>query len=692
MDREKNILISKLYNLLSFKSGIAKKFAVYIIIFIVVLIFIMLFSIHDQVNNRTLVFDKRISDTTKILGESLEDPVNGGDMVFLEKLVNSLISNQDDIVYIIILSEDQRVFISSIDSYNGKQFDELGDKFSALAAHDTRLNLRKEQDSFIRKKIFQDKKDINQRIIELKKNNPELRYTGTLKDVDKQKQEKQLRDRILKDELNQLYEERNKLESNNNPDKDAIEQINNTIGEKSELKAKNEEQILSLTYLYGLIEIQKRKDEILDRMSKDNMIYEVSAPIISSGSKSYGIIRIGFTPKYFKNEINSMYINSFIVGMIFIFIGLVISFQLAKTITKPLSELSKGAEILGSGNLYHRINIKTGDELEVLADGFNHMAEKLNESYSSLEQKVQERTREYLDATKELQRAYKKLQQTQAQLVHNEKMTSLGQLVAGVAHELNNPIGFITSNIQPLEDAVNIILELVELLETSEISETDKQKIASYKEENDFEFLLDDLHDLIDDVKEGAKRAHKIVLDLRNFSRLDEAEFKEVDLHQGIDSTLNLLSKHYKHKVKVHKEYGDIPLVSCYASQLNQVWMNILVNAAQAIKTEDGQVWISTETDGTNVTVRIRDNGCGIKKEALDKLFDPFFTTKPVGEGTGLGLSITHSIIEKHQGEITIDSVVGEGTTFNVKLPISRETDTEQGTEEAINQDESSAE
>ncbi|MGD9580300.1 MAG: ATP-binding protein [Vampirovibrionia bacterium] len=682
MEQEKNYFTSRLMNMLSFKSGIAKKFAVYIVIFIVVLIFIMLFSIHDQVKNRTLVFDKRISDTTKILGESLEDPVNGGDMVFLEKLVNSLISNQGDIIYIIILSEDQRVFISSIDSYNGKQYDELGDKFSALAAHDTRLNLRKEQDSFIRMKIFQDKKDINQRIIELKKNNPELRYTGTLKDVEKQKQEKQLKDRILKDALNQLYDELNRLESNSPLNQKAIDNINNQIQEKTVQKSKNEEQLISLTYLYGLIEIQKRKDEILDRMSKDNMIYEVSAPIISSGSKSYGIIRIGFTPKYFRNEINSMYINSFVVGMIFIIIGLLISFQLAKTITKPLNELSKGAEILGSGNLYHRINIKTGDELEILADGFNHMAEKLNESYSSLEQKVQERTREYLDATKELQRAYKKLQQTQAQLVHNEKMTSLGQLVAGVAHELNNPIGFITSNVQPLEDAVNIILELVELLESLSVSDEDKQKVNAYKEENDFEFLLEDLQDLIEDVKEGAKRAHKIVLDLRNFSRLDEAEFKEVDLHQGIDSTLNLLSKHYKHKVKVHKQYGDIPFVSCYASQLNQVWMNILVNAAQAIKHEDGQVWIITESDGTNVTVKIKDNGCGIEKEVLDKLFDPFFTTKPVGEGTGLGLSITHSIIEKHQGEITIDSIVGEGTTFVIKLPISRESDTDQGPNE----------
>lgn len=688
MERETNTIISKLFRLLSFKSGIAKKFAIYIIIFIVVLIFIMLFSIHDQVNNRTMVFDKRISDTTKILGESLEDPVNGGDMVFLEKLVNSLISNQEDIVYIIILSEDQRVFISSIDSYNGKQFDELGDKFSALAAHDTRLNLRKEKDSFIRKKIFQDKADINQRIMELKKNNPELRYTGTLNDVDKQKQEKQLKDRILKDEIVQLNEDLIKVEASRNPDKAAIDKITNQINEKSAQKVQNEEQILSLTYLYGLIEIQKRKDEILDRMSQNNMIYEVSAPIISSGSKSYGIIRIGFTPKYFKNEINSMYINSFVVGMLFIFIGLVISYQLAKTITTPLGELSKGAEILGSGNLYHRINIKTGDELEILADGFNHMAEKLNESYSSLEQKVQERTREYLDATKELQRAYKKLQQTQAQLVHNEKMTSLGQLVAGVAHELNNPIGFITSNIQPLEDSVNIILELVELLETMNISDEDRNKIVNYKDENDFEFLLEDLHDLLEDVKEGAKRAHKIVLDLRNFSRLDEAEFKEVDLHQGIDSTLNLLSKHYKHKVIVHKEYGDIPLVSCYASQLNQVWMNILVNAAQAIKRDDGQVWIKTETDGTNVTVKIRDNGCGIEKEALDKLFDPFFTTKPVGEGTGLGLSITHSIIEKHQGVITIDSIVGEGTTFSVKLPISRDTDTEEGAHEPLKRDE----
>ena len=258
-------------------------------------------------------------------------------------------------------------------------------------------------------------------------------------------------------------------------------------------------------------------------------------------------------------------------------------------------------------------------------------------------------------------------------------MTSLGQLVAGVAHELNNPIGFITSNVKPLQDAIENILDLLNLYSKATLKDNEKEIIDNFKEDNDFEFLLDDVNDLIADIEEGAVRAHKIVKDLKNFSRLDEAEYKEVDIHDGIDSTLNLLSKYYKHRITVHKEYSNIPLISCYASQLNQVWMNLLSNAAQAIEGE-GDVWISTEK-GTedNVIVKIKDSGKGIKQEVQERIFDPFFTTKPVGEGTGLGLSISHSIVEKHEGTIKLESEIGKGTTFIINLPVSRHTDPETG-------------
>lgn len=668
MEYERNNLFARLIELLSFKSAIAKKFSIYVILLIAIIIVILVVSIKAQSKVIDENFMQSIKFVTRLIAESIEDPVVGNDMSFLEKFIDNL-SSERDVVYVIIFSEDKRVLISSIESYWGKHFSEVGDKFSSLAAHDTRLNLRQENDEEIKRKIQEDIKSVNQRILELQKKNSELRYTGTLKDVDKQKTDSEVKRRILEEEIDHLYDEKFNAEKVN--DQNTLKILENKIEEKQNAVESLSNLIISLNSLRELKEMQLKKEKILERIPMDNMIYEVSAPIGGREEKNYGILRIGYSPKKVREDVNKMYLSTFFGGIFFVFIGLAISLHLARTITKPLGELATGAEVLGSGNLYHRINIKTGDEMELLADRFNLMAEKLNESYSSLEQKVQERTREYLDATKELQRAYRKLQKTQAQLIQSEKMTSLGQLVAGVAHELNNPIGFITSNMQPLQAAIENLLKLLDMYNNSNLSEEERNKINKFMEENDFEFLMDDLNDLMEDINEGAKRAHKIVLDLRNFSRLDEAEYKEVDIHQGIDSTLNLLSKYYKHRVEVHKDYGNIPLISCYASQLNQVWMNVLVNAAQAID-GTGNVYIKTYLEDDMVCIKIKDSGKGIEKEVIERIFDPFFTTKPVGEGTGLGLSISHSIIEKHDGTIELDSEVGAGTTFTIKLPIRK--------------------
>jgi signal transduction histidine kinase len=230
------------------------------------------------------------------------------------------------------------------------------------------------------------------------------------------------------------------------------------------------------------------------------------------------------------------------------------------------------------------------------------------------------------------------LERLHAQIIHSEKMAGLGQLAAGVAHELNNPAGFIYGNIT--------------------------------KAEIGYDELLPELRSMVADCLEGAERIRDVVQNLRLFSRLDDPECKRVDLHESIDSTLRLLSRYYgSGRIRLVREYGKLPLVDCYPGQLNQVWTNLLVNAAQAID-GDGEVRISSRVDGELVVISISDTGIGIEPDKLNRIFEPFFTTKPVGEGTGLGLSISYGIIEKHGGSITVESTAGAGATFNVSIPI----------------------
>jgi two-component system NtrC family sensor kinase len=261
------------------------------------------------------------------------------------------------------------------------------------------------------------------------------------------------------------------------------------------------------------------------------------------------------------------------------------------------------------------------------------------------------------------------LERLQAQIVHNEKMASLGQLSAGIAHELNNPAGFIYGNMDMLKDSVAGLKKLLSAYDEISLPEPAAAQVKAIKAEIDYDVVIAELGSIIADCLEGARRIRDVVQNLRLFSRLDEAEVKKVDLHDGIDSTIRLLSRYYSSgRIRLVRDFGELPLVNCYAGQLNQVWMNLLGNAAQAVGTE-GEVRISTLTEGDSVAVKISDTGCGIPAGSLNKIFDPFFTTKPVGEGTGLGLSISYGIIERHHGTIVVESIVGEGTTFTVRIP-----------------------
>ncbi len=270
----------------------------------------------------------------------------------------------------------------------------------------------------------------------------------------------------------------------------------------------------------------------------------------------------------------------------------------------------------------------------------------------------------------ELARRKAELERLQAQIVHNEKMASLGQLAAGIAHELNNPAGFIYGNMGILSDYATGLGRLLRLYESLPLPGNMSTQVSALKEEINYDDSLADLSSIISDCRDGAERIRDVVQNLRTFSRLDEAEFKKVDLHEGIESTIRLLSRYYTSgTIALHRDYGQLPPVDCFAGQLNQVWMNLLVNAAQAVG-RGGEVRIKTRLVYQTVLVTISDTGCGIAPEHLDKIFDPFFTTKPVGEGTGLGLSITHSIIERHGGFIKTESRLGQGSTFMVTIPV----------------------
>ena len=268
----------------------------------------------------------------------------------------------------------------------------------------------------------------------------------------------------------------------------------------------------------------------------------------------------------------------------------------------------------------------------------------------------------------------KRLEEAHNQLLQSEKMASIGQLAAGVAHELNNPIGFVHSNLGTLDGYLHDLMAIIEAYDklAGEMGESSPAlaKVSHLKDECDYSFVKEDIFSLLSESKDGLGRVRKIVQDLKSFSRVGEQEWQEANLHQGIDSTLNIVWNELKYKCKVIKEYGDIPHIYCLISQLNQVFMNLLVNAGHAIETQ-GTITIRTSRrDENTVCIEVIDSGKGIAPEHINRIFEPFFTTKPVGKGTGLGLSLSYSIIKRHHGSIEVDSTPGVGTTFRVLLPI----------------------
>lgn len=281
----------------------------------------------------------------------------------------------------------------------------------------------------------------------------------------------------------------------------------------------------------------------------------------------------------------------------------------------------------------------------------------------------------------ELAEVNQKLSRAQQQLLQSEKLAAIGQLAAGVAHEINNPLGFIFSNFNTLDAYMTSFHELIAAFLDAQHLIGDPLVVArldSLRKEVDLDDMLGDSRALMAETREGLTRVKKIVQDLKDFSRVDDAsDWGVADLHRCFDSTLNILANEIKYRADVVKQYGDIPPVACIESQINQVIMNLLINAADAIGTERGTITVRTGTEGDANDVRgvwfeVSDTGCGIAPETLTRIFDPFYTTKPVGKGTGLGLSLSYGIVQAHDGRIDVATELGTGTTFRVTLPVAR--------------------
>jgi len=335
-------------------------------------------------------------------------------------------------------------------------------------------------------------------------------------------------------------------------------------------------------------------------------------------------------------------------------------FVFSNRLMKPIDMLVNAMKRVKTGRVEQIPSLHSTYEIEYLVHSFNEMTRNVIAAKRTLELKLEE-----------LHRANTEIKNAQSQLVQSAKMVSLGQIVAGVAHELNNPIGFIHSNMHHLSEYVEKIKELVTNYRQvrAQLGQVDQARLKQLEERLDVDFLLKDLDELTRSCVDGAKRTKDIVLGLRTFSRMEESTYQKCDIHEGLRNTLKLLASEFKDRVTLHEEYGDLPEIECNLSQMNQVFMNLLTNAVHAIERR-GDIWIRTHAVKDSVVIEIEDNGSGIPAEALEKIFDPFFTTKKVGEGMGLGLSIAYGLVQKHNGAISVTSEVGKGTCFTITLPV----------------------
>jgi signal transduction histidine kinase len=394
-------------------------------------------------------------------------------------------------------------------------------------------------------------------------------------------------------------------------------------------------------------------------------------------AKPIGILYVGDPIARVHQMIEAMVWVGFKIGGGVLLVVCIVAIPLANTLSTSLRHLTRFAQKVGSAtppdnaDVLQTFQVRQ-DEIGILARELGHMTDRIDLNVAAM-QRSEHQTREQAN---KLQLTLTELQQAQVQLVQTEKMSSLGQLVAGIAHEINNPVGFIHGNLKP---AIGYVEDLFQVLEgyQQEYSPGSAQ-LQTLMNDVDLPFIQTDLPKLLGSMQMGTDRIREIVLSLRNFSRLDEAGMKAVNIHEGLDNTLLILQHRLKpHQdfsgIEVVKQYGDLPKIECYAGQINQVFMNLISNSIDALTDAETsappRITIATEMAQTELVVRITDNGCGIPESLQDQLFNPFFTTKPVGKGTGLGLSISYQIItDRHQGSLVCRSDA-DGTTFEIRLP-----------------------
>lgn len=377
--------------------------------------------------------------------------------------------------------------------------------------------------------------------------------------------------------------------------------------------------------------------------------------------------------------------NYFIIGWFFFFIGLFVFILQSNGVIK-LNMIANFPMLVGTAMEAILLSLALADKINILKkEKEDEQAERLrilkeNESLileqnEILESKVKVRT-------EELEETLRNLQNTQTQLVNQEKMASLGQLTAGIAHEINNPINFVSSNISPLKRDIKDLMEIVDVYREKgeeQFNQDTKKELKDLEEELELDYILTEIDQLLKGMDDGAKRTVEIVKGLRLFSRVDEQDVKKVDIHDGINSTLVLLNSSMSGRIKIEKDFAEIPMVECLAGKINQVFMNIITNSIHALTDHladnpNPLITIKTSQIGEFIKIEIGDNGPGMPDSVKDRIFEPFFTTKAVGKGTGLGLSIVYTIIENHKGTLEVDTSEGKGTNFIITLPIYQNT------------------
>lgn len=411
--------------------------------------------------------------------------------------------------------------------------------------------------------------------------------------------------------------------------------------------------------------------------------------IIQEGGVIYGQVEIGIDITVILKTIKEAEQRSIFIAAIEMLLVALFSFALGTYLTKQLKVLTIATNRISSGKLDVYIPVSGNDEITAVSNAFNLMAKNLHEAserrdlfeseLKSLNQKLEEivlkRTKVIIDKNQQLEAANKSIKETQSKLMHSDKMASVGLLAAGVAHEINNPMSFIISNVEILEEYTEQFQTLIDLYKQMSLEEGDKSNlidtIQEFESKIDLAFIQDDLPGLIKDTKEGTSRVKDIVKGLKEFSHVDhENNFTQCNLNDCIKSTLKVVNNELKYHCEIKTDFGDLPNTYCAEGQIKQVILNLLINAGHAIE-EKGLIEISSQQNNDTIEIIIKDNGCGISEQALDKIFDPFYTTKAIGKGTGLGLSISYGIIQDHNGDIKIESQIGVGSTFTIQLPIT---------------------